>query len=273
MIKYFRSTASVVAALVGIVGVLLILYVWRLPPFTGGEEITDNAYVRGQTTILSPQVTGYIAEVLVQDYQEVKAGQLLVRIDDRIYFQQVKQAEAAQDNAKANYERSESLFQSKMVPQSTLDQNRATLEAAQAALELAKINLANTKILAPEDGRLGEVTARLGQYVAAGTQLTSIVPRKIWVTANFKETQMKGMEVGKEVSFTVDALNHKKFTGRIESLSPAAGSEFSVLKPDNATGNFTKVTQRIPVRIAIDPNQEGLDKLAPGMSVVVRVKI
>src|SRR5690606_26428003 len=133
------------------------------------------------------------------------------------------------------------------------------------------IDLQNTRILAPRDGRLGEVGARVGQYVTAGTQLVALVPKKIWVVANFKETQLSHMQVGQSVTFSVDALENSTLTGKIERFSPAASSEFSVLKTDNATGNFTKVVQRVPVRIAIDPGQDLTGRLAPGMSAVVTV--
>jgi hypothetical protein len=115
----------------------------------------------------------------------------------------------------------------------------------------------------PQDGRIGEVGARIGQYVSVGTQLLAVVLETIWVVANFKETQLAGMEVGQPVTFTVDALKHASFSGHIERFSPAAGSEFSVLKADNATGNFTKVAQRVPVRIAIDPSQTLAHRLCP----------
>lgn len=126
-------------------------------------------------------------------------------------------------------------------------------------------------ISAPMDGQLGEVNPRIGQYVAAGTQLMYLIPQQRWITANFKETQIANMKIGQKAWFTVDALNHQKFTGHVEEISPAAGSEFSVLKPDNTTGNFTKVVQRIAVRIAIDPNQKQIECLRPGMSVVSSV--
>ncbi|MDE1997184.1 MAG: HlyD family secretion protein, partial [Rhizobiaceae bacterium] len=111
----------------------------------------------------------------------------------------------------------------------------------------------------------------LGQYVTPGTQLMALVPKDIWVIANFKETQLDGMKVGQPATIYVDALGHRAFNGHIQRFSPAAGSEFAVIKPDNATGNFTKVAQRIGVRIRIDPNQEMADDLAPGMSVVVEI--
>lgn len=118
-------------------------------------------------------------------------------------------------------------------------------------------------------GQVGEVGARVGQYVSIGTQLMALVPDRVWVVANFKETQLAGMREGQAVTFTVDALQHTSLSGHIERFAPAAGSEFSVLKADNATGNFTKVAQRVPVRISVDPGQKLVDRLAPGMSVVV----
>ncbi len=145
------------------------------------------------------------------------------------------------------------------------------MAGAEAAVHLAEIDLQNTRIVAPEDGRLGEVGARLGQYVSAGTQLLALVPKRFWVVANFKETQLSGMKVGQPATFVVDALPDEKLHGRVERFSPATGSEFSVLKADNATGNFTKVAQRLPVRIAIDDGQDLANRLAPGMSVVVSI--
>lgn len=319
----------------------LVLYAWRLPPFTSTVETTDNAYIRGQVTLISPQLAGYISEVAVQDFQKVRAGQILVRLDNRIYEQKLKQAQAnlavqkaalanseqkrrsdearisageaqvagakaALATAEANWSRVEPLLHRGVTTQSQADQSRAALEQARAALSqaqsalevarqdlaativnrqsleaavqsaeaavhLAEIDLQNTTIRAPQDGRLSEVGARLGQYVAAGSQLMAVVPDTVWVIANFKETQLPEMKVGQPVTFTVDALEHASLHGHVERFSPAAGSEFSILKPDNATGNFTKVSQRVPVRVAIDSGQELAEHLAPGMSVVVSI--
>lgn len=147
----------------------------------------------------------------------------------------------------------------------------AAVEGAKAAVRLAEIDLANTVITAPEAGRVGQVGARRGQYVTAGTQLVSLVPPQLWVIANFKERQAGRMVEGQAATVTIDALGDKQFRGRIQQISPATGSEFAVLPAQNATGNFTKVAQRLPVRIALDPGQEGLQRLRPGMSVVTRV--
>lgn len=341
MTRLLRSVSTYVALAIGLVGLAVILYAWRLPPFTSSVETTENAYVRGQVTVIAPQLAGYVAEVPVQDFASVRQGDLLLRIDDRIFARKLEQAranlaaqraalanseqarlsaeaklraseanvasaEAALRTAEANWGRIEPLRERGVVSQTSTDQsqqafdqaraaltashaavdvakqdvqtaivNRQSLEAAvegaQAAVHLAEIDLQNTRITAPQDGRLGEVSARLGQYVSAGTQLMALVPHQIWVIANFKETQLSGMCVGQPVTFTVDALHRTRLTGHIERFSPAAGSEFSVIRAENATGNFVKIAQRVPVRIAIDPDQPLADRLTPGMSVVVSV--
>ncbi len=321
-----RIVSIFTAAAIGIVGVLVILYAWQLPPFTRESQFTDNAYVRGQTTFISPQVNGYITEVKVQDFNQVKAGDVLFQIDDRIYKQRVHQAEAQlamkeaalknnqqqRKSAEAVITRNEAALQNaraqnlktqadlKRVQELTADgslsirerdsarasaaqgtadieQAKATLEMsrqdlqstivnrdslladvanAKAALELAQIDLQNTRIIAPTDGQLGQISVRLGAYVTAGTHLTSLVPPQHWLIANLKETQLAQVRVGQPVTFTVDALNSEKFTGTVQSISPATGVEFSAISPDNATGNFVKIAQRIPVRIAVDEGQK-----------------
>ncbi len=333
--------ATIAVILIALAGVLLVLAAWRLPPFNTAVETTENAYVRGQTTVISPQVSGYVVQVLVQDYQDVQAGQPLVRIDDRIYRQRVEQAkavlaaqnatlsnsaqaarsraaglgaqEAAVANAQAQLLRAEAdmrrvddLVTDGSVSLRERDQTRAALrqaeagvaqakaareiatqdvrsvtvgrgglaagvEGAEAALRLTEIDLANTVIRAPESGRLSDVGVRNGQYVTSGTQLLFIVPPRIWVIANYKEAQTARMQPGQPVTFTVDALANARLNGHVERLSPAAGSEFAVLKPDNATGNFTKIAQRIAIRISINPDQPLAARLRPGMSVQTRI--
>jgi multidrug resistance efflux pump len=174
---------------------------------------------------------------------------------------QVQQAEAAREIARQDIR--------------TVEVGRggqqAGVSGAEAARQLARIDLANTVVRAPESGRLSEVGVRLGQYVTAGSQLMFLVPPETWVIANFKEAQTARMAVGQTASFTVDGLANARLTGRVERISPAAGSEFAVLKADNATGNFTKVPQRIAVRIRVDAGQRLSQRLRPGMSVQARV--
>lgn len=315
-----RVVSIFTAAAIGLVGVLVVLYAWQLPPFTRHSQFTDNAYVRGLTTFISPQVSGYVTGVNVQDFNQVKKGQVLFQIDDRIYKQRVHQAqaqlamkEAALQNARAQNLKSQAdlkrvqeltadgslsvrerdsarasaaqgaadieqakatLEMSRQDLQSTIV-NRDSLEAdvanAKAALELAEIDLQNTRIIAPTDGQLGQIAVRLGAYVTAGTHLTPLVPPQHWVIANLKETQLANIRVGQPATFSVDALNSEKFRGTVQSISPATGVEFSAISPDNATGNFVKIAQRIPVRIAVDDGQKNLERLRPGMSVQVTI--
>jgi multidrug resistance efflux pump len=332
-------TLLFVALLIG--GALLALSAWGLPPFRPSAQGTDNAYVRGQTTVISPQVNGYVTRVFVQDFQRVAQGEPLVAVDDRIYRQRVEQAQAnlqaqianlnnsqqSQRSSEASVagqsaavvsaraqlaraqadmrrvaelaaERSVSLRERDQTlaalrqaeaavgqaeAQRTIAQEQvrtvsvgrgglqAAVENARAALTLAKIDLANTVIRAPQAGQVGEVGVRLGQYVTAGSQLLFLVPKRVWVVANFKEGQTASMAPGQLATVRVDALGGARLTGRVEQLAPAAGSEFSVIRPDNATGNFVKVAQRIAVRIIIDPGQPLARRLRPGMSVEARV--
>lgn len=332
---------TAILVLILMLGILMILRAWKLPPFRNAIVSTDNAYIRGQTTIISPQVTGYVTKVYVQDFDDVKAGQPLIQIDDRIYKQKVAAAEAGiglQDSSLANYEQNRSSKEATLAARAAdianaqaqlekaqadmarvnilvadgslslreRDQTRAALKQAQtgvtqakaqyriaqedlkstqinksglkanvdnahAQLGLAQIDLSNTVVRAPDNGRLSEITVKNGQLVNAGTQLMFLVPSRKWVVANFKEAQTANIRVGQPAWFTVDALNGAKISGTVEKISPAAGSEFSAIKPDTTTGNFVKVPQRIAVRIRIDNHNELFERLRPGMSVVVNI--
>ena len=324
-----------------VIGVALILYAWKLPPFTPTVQQTNNAFVKGQTTIISPQVSGYVTEVAVQDFANVKAGDLLIKIDDRTFQQQLEQAQANNEVAITNRSsndqdtqssqaqieaRKADLYSAKINVESAredvnryqgldaigavskaevahikaqlaqaqagVQQAEANLQAAQenrektsgsrssldaniknaeAGIKQAQINLDNTIITAPESGQLSQVSVKEGQYVSAGTQLMYIVPKGIWIIANFKETQIASMAVGESATIHVDALSGAKFTGRVSNISPATGSEFSAAAANPATGNYIKIAQRIPVRIDLDQNQPELARLRPGMSVSVDV--
>lgn len=336
-----RILSSLVFAGIALTGVLVVLYAWQLPPFGSTIETTENALVRGQVTIIGPQLSGYVFEVPVQDFQFVKAGDLLVRLDDRIYKQRLQQSlaqleqqkaalannlqqrrsaeatiaqrqAAIADNAaqvqksQADLRRNQELVRDGSVSRSEFDVTRAAhasavaaqaqaqaaldiaredlqtvivnrdalaaaVENAKATVELARIDLANTRVTAPRDGQLGQIGVRLGAYVNSGAQLMALVPDTLWVIANMKETQMNAVRVGQPVTFSVDALDHLRLRGHVQRISPATGSEFALLQADNATGNFVKIAQRIPVRITVDTGQPEAQRLRPGMSVVVSI--
>ncbi len=197
----------------------------------------------------------------------VKDGSVSLRERDQT-LAALRQANAAVAQAKAAREIAQQDIRTVQVGRGG---QQAGVSGAEATLRLARIDLANTIVRAPEAGRLSEVGVRVGQYVTAGSQLMFLVPPAVWVIANYKEAQTARIAVGQPASFTVDALANARLTGRVEQISPAAGSEFAVLKSDNATGNFTKVPQRIAVRIRIDPGQSLAARLRPGMSVQARV--
>jgi membrane fusion protein (multidrug efflux system) len=303
---------------------------------------TDNAYLQGDITPISPKISGYIAEVAVRDNQEVKAGDVLFRIDARDYQARVDQAEAGvasrraalrnlasriefqqaaieramatlngdtanAERAMRDFDRVRELTQSGWASHAKRDQVesdhlqararvaeaaadvaaarrqldvlesqrpqlQAEMGAAAATLRLAQIDLEDTIVRAASDGRVGERQVRLGQYVRPGTLALAIVPHDVWVIANFKETQISSLHVDDDVTISVDGVPGMHFAGRVDSFSPASGAKFALLPPDNATGNFTRIVQRIPVKIALLPRQTALDQLKPGMSAVVKLK-
>jgi len=151
------------------------------------------------------------------------------------------------------------------------DVYKADIEAKKAAIVVAQVNLAYTRITAPTDGTVGERHVLAGQLVAPGTQTIDLVQSDVWVQANFKETQLTNMRVGDPANVRIDTFPHRVFHGKVEQLSPASGSQFALLPPDNATGNFTKVVQRVPVKIVLFSGQPDLDRLRPGFSAVVIV--
>ncbi len=333
------------------------------------EQRTDDAYLRADMTPLSTRISGTVRKVNVGDYERVKAGQILIELDDADYRANLDQARAAlaasqaalednqaakriqdaqidaakagtvqanavieaakagiasvspeADRALTELHRQEALFGSKAATHQQLetataqqgqilgslqarradlaraegalatsesqleaakrqrealntkdDVYKADIEAKKAAIVVAQVNLAYTRIAAPTDGTVGERHALAGQLVAPGTQVIDLVQSDVWVQANYKETQLTNMRVGDPVDVRVDTFPNRVFHGKVAQLSPASGSQFALLAPDNATGNFTKVVQRIPVKIVLPPGQPYLDRVRAGFSAVVIV--
>lgn len=304
-------------------------------------ESTDDAYVKADSTIIAPKVSGYIAQVLVGDNEKVKAGQILAKIDDRDFKAALGQARADVAAAEASVRNLDAQLelQQPIIEQSTADvaaadanlkfaqeeraryddlmksgsgtiqraqqtdaalrasnaqlqhaksglmaaqrkvdvlttqraQATAQLDRARAVADQAELNLSYTEIAAPVDGTVGARSLRVGQFVQAGTQLMAVVPLDaVYVVANFKETQLTHVRAGQPVELHVDSFRNSTLHGHVDSLSPASGLEFALLPPDNATGNFTKIVQRVPVKIVLDDHSlTGL--LRPGMSAVPTV--
>jgi membrane fusion protein, multidrug efflux system len=334
-----RAIPYLAAALILTAGGFYGDYWWRTGRFL---VTTDDAYVGAKSSTISPKVSGYIQEVAVDDNAAVKAGDLLVRIDDGDYRlavamvadqiavqqatierlgkqivaqlaavdqakaqrasadagairaelelkrqqdlaareinsrQSLEQAQANRDQAIASVQSAEAQIQSAAANVDVLkaqqEEARGSLKQLQTQLAKAERDLSFTTIRAPFDGVVGNRAVQVGDYVQPMQRLASLVPLDaVYIDANFKETQLARLRPGQPVSITVDAMPDRKIEGRVASLAPASGSVFSLLPPDNATGNFTKVVQRLPVRILVPVEVADQSVLRPGMSVVVSV--
>jgi membrane fusion protein (multidrug efflux system) len=333
LVKRLAIAGVAAAALAG--GAVYGLHYWNTGRFL---EATDDAYLQADYTTVAPKVSGYIASVLVGDNQQVAAGQVLARIDDRDLRTALAQARADVASAEADIRnldaqlaqqqavidqagaavtadqaaltfagqdaqryrdlmtRQVGTVQQAQRTQAALQEQNATLQRDRAALEAARrqvdvlrtarvkadavaeraravahqaeLNLGYATIAAPVAGTVGARALRVGQYVQAGTQLMALVPLDaVYVVGNFKETQLTQVRPGQPVEITVDSFPGVTIAGKVDSIAPASGQTFALLPPDNATGNFTKIVQRIPVRIALEPGQKLIGALRPGMSV------
>ena len=329
--------------LAGVAGlVLLIAVILYYHEFIAPYESTDDAFIDGYVTLVSPRVPGQVVQLMVTDNQEVKAGDVLVEIDPRDYEAkaaqaradlaaaqsqlnqsqaQVKVSEAKVTQAQAavaaaeaenqraaddlkRYEDVESRAVSKSafdlaqsqartaaanveasrsqtnaaesdveLSEAGVETAKAAVQQAEARLQQAELNLSYTKIIAPLYARVTARTVQTGNYVQPGQALLALVPRKVWVTANFKETQLTYMKPGQPVQLSVDAYPNRKFKGKVDSLQAGTGARFSLLPPENAVGNYIKVVQRVPVKIIFDEELPTNLDIAPGMSVVPEVKV
>lgn len=312
---------------------------WKVGRFI---EVTDDAYVGGNVTALSPRVEGFIAKILVADNQHVEAGQLLIRLDPRDLEAALRRAhatlaqcKAALASVKAQYtlqqstisqaaadvdfktaqasfarkdaeryrrlaltnagsvqdsERTSSLDrqaqsalvaskaaydaakQQLLVLEANVNQAAAAVEAAEADVRVGELNLSYTEIRSPIEGFIGNRAAQVGSYVKPGSYLLTIVPAHgLWVDANFKEDQLGAMLIGEPATVMPDVLPDHVFHGHVISVAPGTGAIFSVIPPENATGNFTKIVQRVPVRIALDPSDGSLGRIRPGLSTTASV--
>jgi membrane fusion protein (multidrug efflux system) len=321
-------------------GVGKLAYEW----WTVGRfiENTDDAYVGGDVTVIAPKVAGFIAQLDVTDNQQVHAGDLLLKLDDRDYRATLAKADAAvavqqatlqnldatrhlqeamvaqaqaeiaasdaevvrthddqvrykqlltTDSASAqsaeaadtDYKRAladgEKYKAALAAAQRQLDviatqklQVQAAVNEASAQRDLAQLDVGYTELRAPIDGTVGNRSAQTGAYATIGSQLISLVPASgLWVDANYKESQLAKMHPGSPATIEVDSIPGKVFHGHVVSIAPATGAQFSVLPPENATGNFTKIVQRVAVRIVLEHEADALGQLRPGLSVTAKV--
>ena len=250
---------------------------------------TDNAQVDARATLLSARVSGIITRANVEENQKVKAGDVLVEIKPDDYKNGIDQAQAEAASlqaqlkaARSNYERTKSLLSQGASTQERLDSAEgqyrsleSRFKSAQAQASEAQLNLDYTKIVAPVDGKVGRKSFEVGMLAAPGQPLLGFVgSQDRWITANLKETDMAEIAEGKKATVTVDAIPGRTFEGTVESISPATGATFTLLPPDNATGNFTKVVQRVPVRIKLlNLSEKEIDRLQNGLSAEVKIRV
>ena len=251
------------------------------------HESTDDAFIDVHFVSVAPKIAGRVAVVHVDDNQLVKKGDVLVEIDPRDFQVALAQAKAnlakdkaTQVQANVNEKRAQDLFTKKVMSAqerdtnvATSDSSKASVEADEAAVEQAELNLGYTKVIAPVDGYVTKEAVATGDYVQVGQAFMSLVPPRVWVTANFKETQLRNMQPGQPVDISVDAYSSLKLRGRVDSIQAGSGAAFSMLPPENATGNYVKVVQRVPVKIVLDEEQQVQRVLGPGMSVVPTVTV
>jgi membrane fusion protein (multidrug efflux system) len=260
--------------LIGLAAVLAVIGVGAYLVYASGFETTDDAYTTGHVHSISTRVAGTVIDVAVDDNEPVKQGQVLVRLDPSDFQVAVDKAQADYDRALADYNRATELKPNGAISQQEYDAMKAALDIAKAALNDAKDQLSYCTIVAPADGVVGNKTVETGNRLAQGTVLMSVV-QEVWIVANYKETQVGQMAPGQKVSLQVDEIPGHTFTGHIDSFSPGSGSTFALLPPENATGNFTKIVQRVPVKIVFDSeSMRGYEKrLVPGLSVETSVTL
>ena len=247
------------------------------------HETTDDAYIEGRIHVIAPKVSGTVLKVNVVDNQLVKKGDLLVEIDPVDYILKEKESAANLEVRKATLEqsvrdrdRAESLFNGKVIPKEKFEfaltaynLAKAQMNAAKQQLNISRQNLHYTKIYSPVDGYVTKKSIEIGNQINLGQPLMAIIGLKdIWLTANYKETQLKKVKIGQRVLIKIDTYPGKIFTGRVDSIMAGTGAAFSLFPPENALGNYVKVVQRIPVKIVFDNNVDQGHVLRIGMSCV-----
>ncbi len=255
--------------------------------YTGTYESTDDAFIEGHIVQISAKVASYVAKVYVDDNQSLKAGAPLVDLDPRDFQARLAQAranlaagEAQASQAQADAQRALVLFRERALSRQDRDAAVARAKTAvaqldqlRAAVRQAELDLSYTKIVAPVAGRVTKKSVEAGGYVQVGQALMDVVPFDYWVVANFKETQLTNIRPGDPATIHVDAYPGHTFKGHVDSIQSGAGSAFSLLPPENATGNFVKVVQRVPVKIVFDEPPDPKFPLGPGMSVEPSVRV
>ena len=270
-----------------VVGLAAAVFGTRYWLYARDHEDTDDAFVDTHVIMISAKVDGQTLKVYVDDNQPVKQGDSLVDIDPADYQVKLAQARAAVVAAEAEARKAagdavsaKELFAKDRISRQSEDHAAAEADATKAQAELARqkldaalLDLSYTRIASPSAGKVTRKSVEIRSYVHVGQPLMDIVPNQVWVTANFKETQLTRMRAGQKVAIHIDAYPGRDFPGHVDSLQAGTGARFSLLPPENATGNYVKVVQRVPVKIVFDDPTEALPPLSPGMSVVPAVDL
>jgi len=256
-------------------GVICSIFVLKYGVYRFFHETTDNAYITGHVHYIASQVSGVVQTVAVENNTPVKAGDLLIQIDPAPFDAALADAVAKNEKASGDYDRQQGLANTRVVSVQDLAHAKDDANSAAAQLRMAQINRKYATIVSPVDGIVGGRSVEAGNSVIPSINLLAIVEGNPWVEANFKETQVAHIHKGQEVSLTVDAIPGHEFKGRVVSVAPASGRQFALLPADNATGNFTKIVQRLPVRIEFEKESvKGCeDRIVPGLSVVASIKV
>ena len=281
--SFFSGNRRIVICVLSVAAIAVGGWYWQ---YGQHHESTDDAVIEGHVLPISSKVSGQVQSVLVEDNQQVKKGDLLVEIDPRDYQVRLEQSraelaatEADAVRASVDAQRYSQLYQHDQVSKQVYDKAVADADVLKARTELsrkkvsaAELDLSYAKITAPADGQIAKKAVELRSFVQVGQPLMAIVPEQMWVVANFKETQLEHMRPDQTVEIHVDTYPDHVFKGHVDSIQSGTGARFSLLPPENATGNFIKVVQRVPVKIVFDEPTKDY-RLVPGMSVLPVVQL
>jgi membrane fusion protein (multidrug efflux system) len=265
----YKRPAMAAAGIIAAIGVSFYVY----DAFT--HEETDDAYVTGHLHDVAARINGTVTEVRVDDNQFVHEGDVLVKLDPAEHLAIEAVAKANLETAQSNLDRQEPLVAMHAIAPEDVDKTRNTRDVDRAEYELAELQIVYSTIKAPASGYIGRKNVEAGNRVSPGQTLMVVVDPGLWVVANFKETQLAKMKAGQPVRVSIDSIPDKVFDGTVDSFSPATGNEFALLPADNSTGNFTKIVQRVPVKIVFNPDSiRGYEeRIRAGESAVVKVAL
>jgi membrane fusion protein (multidrug efflux system) len=269
LIDRYKKPALIIAGIIALIAVSFYAY----DSYT--HEETDDAYVTGHLHDVSSRINGVVTEVLVADNQYVNKGDVLVKLDPTEYIAIEAAAQANLATAQSNLNREQPLIKMHAIAPEDVDKTKNTRDVDLAQQELAGLQILYSTISAPASGYIGRKNVEVGNRISSGQTLMVVVEPNLWVVANFKETQLARMKIGQPVRISIDSIPDKIFDGVVNSFSPATGNEFALLPADNSTGNFTKIVQRVPVKIILNADSvRGYEKrIRAGESAVVKVAL